>query len=59
MMRSFLARQPADAVFGPPVDLSPWQGVRVTQEVLAEVAEHLRTVVASLGRDAPALPATE
>lgn len=42
---SFLVRQRADVLFGPPVDLSRWQGQRPTQEVLREVTEHLRGVL--------------
>jgi 1-acyl-sn-glycerol-3-phosphate acyltransferase len=42
---SFLVRQPADAIYGPPVDLSRWQGQKPTQEVLREVTEHLRGVL--------------
>lgn len=45
---SFLARQPADALFGPPVDLSRWQDRKPTPEILREVADHLRNVLAEM-----------
>ena len=55
ILRSFLLRQPADAVFGPRVDLSKWDDQRPTPQVLAEVAEYLREIVANLGADLPVL----
>ncbi|MFV0446423.1 MAG: lysophospholipid acyltransferase family protein [Planctomycetaceae bacterium] len=53
IMLSYLAKQPADVLFGPPVDLSHWQGARPTQDVLKEVAEHLRLIVRNLASDFP------
>ncbi|MCA9053554.1 MAG: 1-acyl-sn-glycerol-3-phosphate acyltransferase [Planctomycetaceae bacterium] len=54
ILRSFMLRQPADAVFGPQIDFSRWAGRRPTPELLAEVAEYLRGIIANLGNDLPA-----
>lgn len=56
IMSSYLMRQPADAVFGPPIDLSRWQGVRITQDVLREVTEYLRDVLLQLQAELPPAP---
>ena len=53
IMSSLAARQPADAVFGPQVDLSRWDGQRPTPEVLHEVADYLRDVISRIGKDLP------
>lgn len=50
MVKPFLKRQRVDVVFGPPIDLSRWQGMKPTAEVLEEVAAHLRAALEATGR---------
>jgi 1-acyl-sn-glycerol-3-phosphate acyltransferase len=56
IMTSFLATQPVNVIFGPPIDLSRWAGLRPTQNLLREVTEHLRRVMLELQDRAPPLP---
>lgn len=48
LMLSFLVAQPADVLFGPPIDLSRWAGQRPTPELLQEVTAYLRGQLARL-----------
>jgi 1-acyl-sn-glycerol-3-phosphate acyltransferase len=45
LLLSFLMRQPADVLFGPPVDLSRWHDLKPTPPILEEVTQHLRGVL--------------
>lgn len=56
MVGAFLRSQPADVVYGPPIDLSRWAGERPTPELLEEVAAHLQRGLLEAGRRVPRAP---
>jgi 1-acyl-sn-glycerol-3-phosphate acyltransferase len=45
---SFLARQPADVVFGEPVDLTAWTGCKPTPDTLRDVTARIRRAIEEL-----------
>ena len=51
LMLSFLVAQPADVLFGPPIDLSRWTGQRPTQELLQEVTAHMHDQLTRLAEE--------
>ncbi|MEZ6066672.1 MAG: lysophospholipid acyltransferase family protein [Planctomycetaceae bacterium] len=56
MVASFLISQPADVIWGEPIDLSRWADRKPTAEVLEEVTEHLKQSVARLAYRRPLRP---
>jgi 1-acyl-sn-glycerol-3-phosphate acyltransferase len=57
LVTCFLMSQPADVVYGKPLDLSPWLQRKLTSDVLSEVTSHLRQSVAALETSRPMGPA--
>jgi len=54
MVAPFLTRQPVRIDYGPPVDLSAYQGVRVTPAILSDVSQMLMQKLAETGGVRPA-----
>ncbi len=56
MVQAFLVSQPADVIFGEPVDLTPWKSQRLSAAVLQEVAEFLRQQLLELAEQCEPAP---
>ncbi|MEY3459187.1 MAG: 1-acyl-sn-glycerol-3-phosphate acyltransferase [Planctomycetota bacterium] len=50
MLLAFFVRTKASLTYGTPIDLSPWQGRKLSADELAEATDHIMKTLATLGQ---------